>query len=94
MVYVDIDGTICDTVGSDYMNSTPIKENIDKINKLFDEGHTIIYWTARGGRSGVDYTEITRKQLTEWKCRYHHVKLDKASYDMIIDDKAINISDL
>ena len=46
---VDIDGTICKTKGSDYENSKPIKERIQKMNELFDEGHEIHYWTARGG---------------------------------------------
>ena len=40
IIYVDIDGTICTTV-SDYNLAQPIVEHVDKINKLYDEGHTI-----------------------------------------------------
>jgi hypothetical protein len=41
-IYVDIDNTICETNESDYINSKPIFANIEKINKLYDEGHNII----------------------------------------------------
>ena len=47
-IYVDIDNTICNTEGSDYPNSSPRYDQIKKINKLFDEGNKITYWTARG----------------------------------------------
>ena len=47
---VDVDETIC-TYGEKrrYDLAIPLKENIAKINKLYDEGWYIIYWTARGG---------------------------------------------
>ena len=43
----DIDNTICITEGTDYENSKPIKERIEIINALKDEGNTIIFFTAR-----------------------------------------------
>ena len=55
MIYVfDIDGTICTKVeDGDYSKAKPIKERIKIVNKLYDEGNTIIFQTARGmGRSG------------------------------------------
>ena len=62
VIYVDIDETICRREKStdfgvvhDYKKAKPIKENIEKINKLNDEGHTIVYWTARGSKSGIDW---------------------------------------
>ena len=46
---VDIDGTICSqTVGRDYHKAMPWWERIATINKLYDEGHNITYFTARG----------------------------------------------
>ena len=46
---VDIDGTICDwEAGRDYTLASPFLERIQAINKLYDEGHTIKYYTARG----------------------------------------------
>ena len=91
IIYVDIDETICNTPADrDYEKSTPIAKNIEKINTLYDEGHTIIYWTARGGSSGIDHTEITQKQIIKWGAKNHGIKLGKPSYDMFICDKAIN----
>lgn len=96
MIYmVDIDNTICWTRRNaqdkwDYPNSTPFEERINRINDLYDEGHTIIYWTARGSGSGIDWTELTKQQLDSWGCKYHEVKLGKPSYDVWIDDKAFN----
>ena len=74
----------------DYSKSTPIKERISKINALFDEGHTIIYWTARGTVSGLDWTDVTMKQFEEWGVKYHQLKMKKPAYDLFIDDKNIN----
>lgn len=89
MIYmVDIDGTICNTTNSDYHNSTPYVERIKHINKLYEEGHTIIYWTARGGNSGIDWSVLTEQQLNEWGCSYHELKMNKPSYDVWVDDKA------
>ena len=38
------------------------KERIQKINKLYDEGHIIVYWTARGTMTGTNWYEITRRE--------------------------------
>ena len=93
LIYVDIDGTICITKDG-YENSIPILENIAKINKLYNEGNTIVYWTARGGNSGKDWTEFTKKQLDSWNCSYHRLETGKPSYDVCIDDKSLNFKDI
>ena len=89
-IFIDIDNTICLTEGCDYPNSKPILERIQKINKLYNEGNRIIYWTARGAKSGLDWTKLTTEQLKKWGCKYHKLKLDKPFYDIFIDDKNIN----
>ena len=58
-IYVDIDNTICKTEGMDYSKSSPIFANIEKINKLYDSGNEIIYWTARGSITKIDHFELT-----------------------------------
>ena len=63
IIYVDIDGTICNITNGNYKKAKPKFEHIQKINKFFDKGHTIIYWTARGALSKVDWTELTKLQL-------------------------------
>jgi hypothetical protein len=87
---IDIDGTICNTFAGDYKMSQPWHERIEKINKLYDEGHEIHYWTARGSVSGIDWTELTIKQLNEWGCKYTTIKTGKPAYDYWIDDKAMH----
>ena len=91
MIYViDIDGTICNTVDGMYNSSHPYSLRIDFVNKLYDEGHTIIYWTARGGNSGLDWSDLTKQQLDSWGCKYHELRMKKPVYDVWVDDKAIN----
>ena len=90
---VDIDNTICISEGSDYANSKPMTDRIQKINELYDEGHRIIYWTARGGNSGKDWTDKTHSQLAAWGCKYDEIRMGKPPYDVWVDDKAINSED-
>ena len=46
---VDIDGTICTpTVGRGYEKAEPWNDRISTINKLYDDGNHITYFTARG----------------------------------------------
>ncbi len=94
---VDIDGTICTQSNPDYENAVPIKERIEILNRLYDEGHTIIYQTARGmGRTKNNQSEsislmydFTKKQLDSWGVKYHMLFLGKPAGDVYIDDKAI-----
>ncbi len=93
-IYIDIDETICRTPPNrDYSEAEPILENIALANQLYDEGHQITYWTARGGVSGIDWTEVTEKQLKEWGAKHHALRLDKPPFDFFIDDKVINSRD-
>lgn len=105
MIYViDIDGTICingDCTSCKYEGSTPIKERIEQINSLYDEGHTIKYFTARGmGRYNDDakkaeekFYNLTKMQLDIWGCKYHELILGKPSGDTYIDDKGVSAND-
>jgi mannose-6-phosphate isomerase-like protein (cupin superfamily) len=94
-IFLDIDNTICNidekTHGAEkYVRAVPIVAHIHRANRLYDEGNRITYWTARGKASGVDYSDLTRKQLTEWGCKYHELRFDKPSYDLYVDDKSQN----
>ena len=101
VIYVDIDETICRRESSidfgvthDYTKAKPIKENIYKINKLYHEGNTIVYWTARGSRKQIDWTELTTQQLNKWGAKYHELKVNKPFYDVFIEDKAFRIEEI
>ena len=103
---VDVDETICTYEEKRrYDLAIPLKENIAKINKLYDEGWYIIYWTARGGSeksisTGKCYYDFTWKQLESWGCKFHELstgskgKYRKPPNDIIIDDKAKKIEEL
>ena len=67
IIYVDIDETIClSPENRDYTLAKPIVDNIKKINQLHDEGNKIVYWTARGTGSGIDWREVTEQQFQNW----------------------------
>ena len=44
-------------------------------------------------KSGINWRELTEKQLKEWGAKYHQLRLDKPSYDVFIDDKTLNTLD-
>jgi hypothetical protein len=90
---VDIDGTICSQDGNNYKTAKPYMTRIHQLNKLYDEGHEIHYWTARGSSSGIDWKEYTEIQLRWWGCKFHSVNVGKPSYDVWLDDKAILLED-
>jgi len=100
MTYVfDIDGTICTKVtDGDYSNAEPLLERINIINRLYDEGHTIIFQTARGmGRSGNSqayawefFGDRTSQQLDSWGVKFHSLYMGKPTGDLYVDDKAIH----
>ena len=76
LVLVDIDETIAFySEKRRYDLAEPNKGNIAKINKLYDEGWRVIYWTARGSVSGVDYYKYTWEQLESWGCKFHDQSL-------------------
>jgi isochorismate hydrolase len=102
MTYVfDIDGTICSLVDGEYEKAKPLKDRIRKINELFADGHTIIYYTARGmGRHDNNralaesrFWSFTHKQLESWGAKFHVLRLGKPSGDIYIDDKGIKDED-
>jgi len=95
-IFVDIDETICFyKERREYPLAIPNEQNIEKINKLFDKGNEITYWTARGSITGIDWYEITRSQLNKWGCKYHYLSVgEKPHYDLLICDKTKRIEEI
>ena len=88
---IDIDGTICEEVG-EVIGRKPFTDRIAKINKLYDLGHTIVFYTARGlksGRGEEHYRPITEQQLKEWGFNYKDFFFKKHDATHYIDDKAL-----
>jgi len=85
IIYVDIDETICRSPQNrDYSKAIPIVDHITRINNLYDAGNTIVYWTARGTGSGIDWREDTEKQFTKWGVKYHELKLSSQAIGAIM----------
>ncbi len=90
-IFVDVDKVLCTQQESTaYDKAEPIYENIAKINKLYDDGHTIIIWTARGSTTGIDWSAITAEQMHKWGVHFHELRIGKPAYDFIIDDRALS----
>ena len=101
VIYIDIEETICNRESStdsgtthDYTKAKPIQNKIDKINELYDQGNTIVYWTARASRKQIDWTNLTAQQLSDWGCKYHELRVDKPFYDLFIEDKSLRIEEV
>lgn len=89
---IDIDGVIFkENDTGDYTIVEPIQANIDVINRLYDKGHEVRLYTARGSKTGLDWTEKTIQQLEEYKVKYDSIAFGKPYADYYIDDKFISI---
>jgi len=95
-IYVDIDETICFYSGERlYPKAEPDYENIQKINHLYEQGHQITYWTARGSVTGIDWYNLTETQLKKWGCKWHSLSVgNKPAYDLLICDKTKRIEEI
>ena len=95
-IYVDIDETICFYSGERlYPKAEPDYDNIQKINHLYEQGHQITYWTARGSVTGIDWYDLTETQLKKWGCKWHSLSVgNKPAYDLLICDKTKRIEEI
>ena len=104
MIYCfDLDGTICTQTGpGKYHLAEPIAEVVKLVNKLYDQGHEIKIYTARGmgtyqGAIHAIYEnmfELTKNQLKTWNVKHHSLFLGKPNADYYIDDRAISLKKL
>lgn len=99
---IDLDGTLCFQKNiKTYCEASPILNMINKVNKLYDEGHYIEIFTARGmntygsveiiKKSGL--VKLTEKWLKDNNVKYHSLKFGKPSADFYVDDKNMNLKD-
>ncbi len=86
----DIDGTLCSNTEGEYADAKPFSDRIKVVNQLYDDGHQILLLTARGATTGIDWRDLTEKQMREWGVRYHELYLTKPTAHIYIDDKAFN----
>ncbi|HRQ80253.1 MAG TPA: hypothetical protein PKZ97_03970 [Azospirillaceae bacterium] len=89
----DIDGTLCTNTEGAYEEAKPLAAVIARVNRLYDEGHEILLCTARGSTTGIDWRELTERQMAAWGVKYHALFMGKPTADLYVDDKAINVAE-
>jgi histidinol phosphatase-like enzyme len=109
VIAVDLDDTLCfrpkevEHLGADkYKHCKPILGNIEYVNALYDNGHTIVIYTARGMFTyNFDVSKIysnlytpTLAHLDEWGVKFHQLIMGKYPYDYLLDDKAIELANI
>lgn len=91
----DIDGVIASkTPGNDYSKAQPMQNNIHILNTLYERGCHIVLFTARGYQTGLDWKDVTARQMGEWGVHYHELLFGKPDADIYIDDKLFAIDEL
>ena len=92
IIAVDFDGTI---VMDDFPDiGYPVPNAINTIQKLIDNDHKIVLWTARSGKYLDEAVEFLRDEgITLWginsnPTQHKWSSSPKAHCDMFIDDKA------
>ena len=86
----DIDGTICTNTEGSYELALPYLDRIEFINSLVSKGHVVYFQTARGSETGIDWSELTHRQLTSWGIHDPKIYFNKPTADIYVDDKGIN----
>ena len=105
----DLDDVICSR-SNRYENLGPKKYDycepdqsiIDLVNFLYEQGNRIVIYTARGmsqykGNVSLIYSELyskTIQQLNDWGLKYDQLVMGKIHYDLLVDDKALNSSNI
>ena len=86
---IDVDGVVASLVEDGYYSKAkPIQENIFLINQLKTAGLKIIFYTARGSLTGINWKQVTKDQFKEWGLLFDELKFGKPAADLYIDDKA------
>ena len=74
---IDIDGTICDDIRNEdshlYHDAKPFLDAIEQINKWYDEGHSITFFTAREEKDRL----VTLDWLYRHNVKFHYLLMDK-----------------
>jgi uncharacterized HAD superfamily protein len=74
---IDIDGTVCDDIKNEdshlYPTAEPLPNAREIINKWYDDGNVITFFTARESKD----REVTEKWLSDNGFKYHGLVMDK-----------------
>jgi uncharacterized HAD superfamily protein len=74
---IDIDGTITEDIPNEEVSRmphvAPYEGSVERINQLYEEGHTITFFTSRTS----DMRDLTEAWLNQHGFRYHGLIMDK-----------------
>ncbi len=75
---IDIDGTTCENIPNELgvekmRHAKPYRDSIKMINKLYDEGNYVCFFTARTD----EHREVTEEWLKKHGVKYHRLILNK-----------------
>lgn len=74
---IDIDGTVCDDIPNEeperMVTCLPYPDALKIVNKWFDEGHIITFFTSRT----EEHREVTEEWLKKHNFRYHGLLMNK-----------------
>lgn len=74
---IDIDGTVCDDIKNEdshlYSTATVLPNSREIINKWYDEGNVITFFTARESKD----RDVTEQWLKDNGFKYHGLVMDK-----------------
>ena len=85
---IDIDGTILYSKVNDngsYIVTGINHEIVTVINRMYDDGHSIVLWTARHWNHLID----TKNQIDEIGIKYHSLNMGKPYADIYVDDRSM-----
>lgn len=88
----DIDGVVAQLDETlQYDRELPLNKTIHIINRLYYMGNEIILFTARGYKTGIDWREVTERQMQDWGVCYHQLKFGKPAATFYVDDKNMDL---
>ena len=83
---IDIDGTVLtQQKPGEWEKCEPLPGALNFVNRLYDEGHQVVFYTSRNFK----YMQQTHEQLRKFGFKYHHLDMGKPHGDIIIDDRAV-----
>lgn len=102
IIAVDLDNTLTNgvalithddvdhTVDQKLLALRPNHKAIDKVNKKYKQGHTIIIYTARRAHS----RKVTEMWLRKHQCHYSYIAMGKLKADLYVDTDSCKPEDL
>jgi CMP-N-acetylneuraminic acid synthetase len=91
----DLDGVIATLVAeNDYTRAEPYPPAVALVNRLQQAGNRIVIYTARGSKTGENWMDLTREQLSRWGVRHDELRFGKPAADFYVDDRMISLATL